>query len=387
VSLVIYTSEHQTTKFFVRSMLSTRQASKQLEALVLPEVRGEVIRTQKLINTLLCESRASAETALFTEAEASLLREISKLFPESLSLASGLIHTALNETSRRGLVYGMHATVRAAIALSARFIMSKEQGESDELSLVDPLLRHAIGCLKTHPHAELYALCCMNRAIAIEMSDSPKVTSRIGTLHRSEPLWKDASYQMPKHLWVKYPSLLNGTARLLAHLRDKTEGPHGFTSLLEAAEIARIAYERITTPPMKGSSLERERPVVALLAEIAATHRLALSQGLQSSQLPGPLAIEEHAYIHSRFSSENPLLFVSMSITLAKGYITAVAQPDNIDKARAIIIGAAHATNYMDEKAAEPLRLELATLLAALDEFERESPSNEEDGNDNMSPY
>jgi hypothetical protein len=75
-----------------------------------------------------------------------------------------------------------------------------------------------------------------------------------------------------------------------------------------------------------------------------------------------------------------------MSITLAKGYITAVAQPDNIDKARAIIIGAAHATNYMDEKAAEPLRLELATLLAALDEFERESPSNEEDDNDNMSP-
>lgn len=366
-------------------MLSSRQASKELKTLVLPEVRGEVIRTQKLLNTLLCESRASAETALFTEAEASLLREISKLFPESLWLASELIHTALNETSRRGIVYGTHATVRAAIALSARFIMSKEQGESDELSLVDPLLRHAIGCLKTHPHAELYALCCMNRAIALEKSDSSEETSRIGSLHRSAPLWKEASYQMPSYSWVKYPSLLNGTARLLAHLRDKSEGPHGFTYLLEAAEIARIAYKRITTPPMKGSSLERERPFVALLAEIAATHRLALSHGLPSPHLPDPLAIEEHAYIHSRFSSENPLLFVSMSITLAKGYITAVAQPDNIDKARAIIIGAALATNNLDENAAGPLRLELVTLLAALDEFERESPSDKEDDNDNIS--
>ena len=135
-------------------MLSSRQASKELKTLVLPEVRGEVIRTQKLLTKVLCDSRAGEQTTLSTEAEASLLEVINTLFPESLSLASELIHTALNETSRRGIVYGTHATVRAAIALSARFIMSKEQGESDELSLVDPLLRHAIGCLKTHPHAE-----------------------------------------------------------------------------------------------------------------------------------------------------------------------------------------------------------------------------------------
>jgi hypothetical protein len=206
----------------------------------------------------------------------------------------------------------------------------------------------------------------MNKAIAIDRGWSPAKRGLEGLSKRSVDLWLDAIYTMPGHRWGSYPSLLSGTAHILAHLCRDSQGDGGFTSLASAVDVAKLAYHRLTTLPFKGTEIERERPTVALLVQIARTRQQAAEQGVPLSRLPDALQIVEQACINSSCSKESPRLFVETLINVAQMYMARADEPTSIDRARSALVVALCESRALSESEASPLRSEIIAILSSL---------------------
>lgn len=282
-------------------MSSPYQRAKSPTAFEIPEVRDELLYSQRLLyRVCMLEHQGDHQGA--EKAQRHFTEVVSRGFPESLHDLVEDVHIAcdwaLSHHGRNDNV------VRAAILFTGALLSNKET------STAVPILKKLEPA--TTGNRELKAIWAINSAIALSKFTPDAVDGR----------WEIAIREMPLSRWMHYPSLAIGCREHLRKLRLQHQDDGDLQSLLAAAPLAERAYAALTQRIVKGTEFETSGEAVSLLIEIANIQRATSNDAFGALDMPGATQLMELAVVNAASNKRETDLFAKALTFLAQHYST-----------------------------------------------------------------
>ena len=296
-------------------MTSPYQRAKPPSTFEIPEVRDELLHSQRLLyRVCMLENKGDHHGA--EKAQRHFTDVVSRGFPESLHDLVEDVHIACNwALSHNGR---NDSVIRAALLFTGALLSNKET------STAVPLLRKLEPA--TNGHGELKSIWAINSAIAFSKFTPDAV----------DGLWETAIREMPLSRWMHYPSLAIGCREYLRKLRTNHQENGNLQSLLAAAPLAERAYAALTQRVVKGSEFETSSEAISLLIEIGRTQHAVSSDAFGALEIPDATELMELAVVNAAANRREIDLFAKSLTFLAQHYSTC----GNRDKARDTAINA-----------------------------------------------
>jgi hypothetical protein len=282
-------------------MLSPYQRAKSPSTFKIPEVRHELLHSQRLLYRI-CTLENEGDLHGAERAQDKFSTLVSRGFPEGLHDLVEDVHIACDWALGHS---GPKVNVlRAAILFTGALL------KNEETSTAIPILRKLETA--TNGHRELTSLWAINSAIGLSKFSPGAVDS----------LWDTAIREMPLGRWMHYPSLANGCREHIRKLRLQHQENGDLQSLLTACPLAERAYAALTHRSVKGTEFETSREVVTLLVELAQTQRASSDDGFGALEMPGATELMELAVINAAANGREIDLFTTSLTILAQHYAT-----------------------------------------------------------------
>jgi hypothetical protein len=280
-------------------MTSPYQRAKHPSTFEIPEVRDELLYSQRLLYRL-CTLENEGNPLRAAKAQRHFTEVVQRSFQESLHDLAEDVHIACDWALKHN---GRNENViRAAILFAGALLNNKETSTAVLiLRKVEPA---------TNGDRELKAIWAINSAIAF-LTFKPDAI---------DGYWQTAIREMPLPRWIHYPSLIMGCRDHIRKLRIQHQENGDLQALLAAAPLAERAYAALTQRVVKGSHIETSRETVSLLIELAKTQHVSSTEGLGSLDIPGATPLMELAVINAAANKQAVDLFAKSLTFLAHHY-------------------------------------------------------------------